>query len=219
MIYTICVMIGLTFFAACENKSAKNVSPESASDQIKTDGKSGYGIDDSANENASVIANNKAVNIEDNAEKETRQDNFKGTTGIVDKKYDVKSTAVLKEVRTGRHANYERVVFEFANAEMPSYHIEYIDKPVRDCGSGKAHYMKGDGWLEIRFAPAAMHDENGQPTINQRERFPDYKIIREMRSTCDFEANVEWVLGVSSPNEYRVLELKNPTRLAVDIKN
>jgi hypothetical protein len=30
---------------------------------------------------------------------------------------------------------------------------------------------------------------------------------------------VEWVMGVSSPNKYRVLELKSPTRLVIDVKH
>jgi len=43
--------------------------------------------------------------------------------------------------------------------------------------------------------------------------------VKELISTCDFEAEVEWVAGVASPNRYRVLELRNPTRLVVDIKH
>jgi hypothetical protein len=79
--------------------------------------------------------------------------------------------------------------------------------------------MAGDGWLEIRFSPANAHTEQGEPTVKTREMAPDHKIVKELKSTCDFEADVAWVAGVSSPNKYRVLELKNPPRVAVDIKH
>lgn len=168
-----------------------------------------------ANIHVNKISNtgaNTGTNAEDKAD-------FEGTAGITDQKPEAKGVAVLREVRTGQHDGYDRVAFEFEGAELPGYHIEYIDKPVRACGSGKAVDLKGDGWLEIRFQPAAAHTEDGKPTIENRERVPNYTIVKELKLTCDFEADVTWVLGAASPNKYRVLELKNPTRLAVDIKH
>lgn len=200
-------------FSACENPRVENTSPslnKAENNQNAANSISGN-ANDSVSEKTDVKADVKA-NTNHKAE-------FAGTTGITDKKNEIKSVAVLKEVRAARHGNYDRVVFEFEGAELPGYHIEYIDKPVRACGSGNVVPLKGDGWLEIRFYPAQAHDENGQPTIKNREQNPNFQIIKEMKITCDFEAVATWVLGVSSPNEYRVLELKNPTRLAVDIKH
>ena len=174
------------------------------------------------NQNISSTAENKTVNenlpVKENTKTSDKSD-FEGTTGIIEKKYEIKSAAVLKQVRTAGHEGYDRTVFEFEGAEMPGYHVEYIDKPVRGCGSGNPVNLKGDGWLEIKFSPANAHTEEGKPTIENREQTPNHEIIKEIKSTCDFEADVTWVLGVSSPNKYRVLELKNPTRLAVDIKH
>ncbi|MDM7920719.1 MAG: hypothetical protein QUS14_00345 [Pyrinomonadaceae bacterium] len=145
---------------------------------------------------------------------------FAGTGGNTDKPNpDIKGTAILREIRTARHGNYDRIVFEFAGAELPGYHIEYIDKPVRSCGSGDVVPLAGDAWLQVRFTPAAAHTDEGKPTLPSREIKPGLPIILEAKSACDFEADVEWVLGVSSPNKYRVIELKGPARLAVDIKH
>jgi len=201
-------------FSACEKPKTENISLN-----LNQTGNNQNPANNNANENSNVKADVKATvetNIETNANDNAE---FTGTTGITDKKNEIKSTAVLREVRTARHGNYDRVVFEFEGAELPGYHIEYIDKPVRACGSGNVVPLKGDGWLEIRFYPAQAHDENGQPTVQDRARSPNHEIIKELKSICDFEADVTWVLGVSSPNEYRGLELKNPTRLAVDIKH
>jgi hypothetical protein len=102
---------------------------------------------------------------------------------------------------------------------MPSYHIEYIDSPVRQCGSGEAVEIAGDAWLAIRVEPANAHTEAGQPTIEERVQRPELEVLRELRMTCDFEAQVVWVLGVSTPNQYRVMELIDPTRLVVDVSH
>lgn len=145
---------------------------------------------------------------------------FKGTAGITAKKNpNITAVAVLNEVRSARHGNYDRVVFEFMGKELPTYHIEYIDRPVRACGSGDVVPLAGDGWLEVRFSDARAHTPEGNPTIKDRSRSPHLPIVKDLKITCDFEAQVTWVMGVSSPNRYRVLELSNPTRLVIDIKH
>ena len=196
-------------FSACENLSPEN--------NLTNTNKAGNNQNISAAGNKTV---NENLSFKENTETNTDDKaDFEGTAGITNKKYEIKSAAVLKEVRTAQHNGYDRVVFEFEGVEMPGYKIEYIDKPVRQCGSGNPVNLKGDGWLEIRFYPANAHTKEGKPTVENRELVPNHKIIRELKSTCDFEAEVIWVLGVSSPNKYRISELKNPTRLAVDIKH
>lgn len=145
---------------------------------------------------------------------------FNGTAGITEKKNpNVTAVAILHDVRSARHGTYDRVVFEFKGSEMPTYHIEYIDRPVRACGSGDVVSFAGDGWLDVRFSDAQAHTPEGYPTIKDRSRSPNLPIVKDLKITCDFEAEVTWVMGVSSPNRYRVLELSNPTRLAIDIKH
>lgn len=125
----------------------------------------------------------------------------------------------LVAVRTARHAGYDRIVFELREDELPNYHVEYIDRPVRACGSGEEVPLAGDGWLEIRLEPANAHEETGTPTIRERNRAPALSNLRELKQTCDFEAVVSWVAGVQRPNPYRVLELPSPTRLIIDIQH
>ena len=126
---------------------------------------------------------------------------------------------LLSYVRSAAHPNFDRIVFEFEGAQIPSYKIEYIDKPVRSCGSGDVVPFQGDAWLSVLFTGTNAHTEAGEPTIRDRTRSPNLTIVKDLKLICDFEAEVEWVLGVASPNKYRVLELKNPTRLVVDIKH
>lgn len=214
--YTFLIMLSGFLFAACENKTADNASVNLNKTANSQDNQNfANNISGNVN-NLNNTNNSKNANVNQDI-KDTAD--FEGTAGIIDEKKDTKGVAILNEVRTAEHGNYDRIVFEFGGAELPGYHIEYIDKPVRACGSGDVVPLKGDGWLEIRFQPARAHTEQGQPTVKDRERAPNHKIIKELKLTCDFEADVEWVLGVALPNRYRVLELENPTRLVIDIKH
>lgn len=140
---------------------------------------------------------------------------FEKTAGIVEVKREGEPR-VLHAVRAAQGDGYDRVVFEFRDA-VPGLHLEYVDKPVRDCGAGDVKPIEGDGWLEVRFYPAYAHTEEGQPTVAERELRPGLPIVREIERTCDFEAVVTWVVGTASPNRYRVFELGAPPRWVVDI--
>ena len=57
------------------------------------------------------------------------------------------------------------------------------------------------------------------PTIGKREQSLALGVLKELEQTCDFEAQVAWVLGVSRPNRYRVLTLQQPARVVVDVRH
>lgn len=149
---------------------------------------------------------------------DTAPEAFEGTAAAVEKKIPEVHTVELRSVRAGRHAAFDRVVFEFAGA-LPGYRVEYIDKPVRRCGTGDVVTLAGDGWLRVRMTPARAHDESGRPTLGPVEQRPKLPVLLELAPTCDFEGELTWVLGVGSPNRYRVLELRDPPRIVVDVKH
>lgn len=123
----------------------------------------------------------------------------------------------LVAVRSGRHARADRLVFEFNTAGLPAWHVEYVDRPVRDCGSGEPVPVAGDGWLQIRFSGAQAHTDIGKPTSGPQRRALPLRVARELVRTCDFEGEVTWVVGVGSPNPYAVRSMAKPSRLVVEI--
>jgi hypothetical protein len=148
---------------------------------------------------------------------ENANEPFVGTAGIVDVVRHG-SPSVLAAVRAARHEGYDRVVFEFTGG-VPGYHVEYVDRPVRDCGAGDPKPIAGDAWLEVRFFPAFAHTEQGQPTVPFNEFQSNLPNVLEVERTCDFEAVVTWVLGTRSPKRYRVLELSDPSRVVIDVRH
>ena len=141
------------------------------------------------------------------------------TTGIVTFPPPASSVARLTNVRAARHEGFDRIVFELGGGSPPGFHLEYIDKPVRKCGSGEPTAIAGDAWLQVRLEPTNAHTESGAPTIADRKRTVDLEVVTELQQTCDFEAVVSWVLGVKRPNKYRVLTLNEPLRLVVDVQH
>jgi hypothetical protein len=125
-----------------------------------------------------------------------------------------------RDIRVGQHANFDRVVFEFDGATLPGYHVEYVDRPIRECGTGDTLPVAGDGWLRVRFQPARAHEffgETARGTVGDRNRTVQMGVVRQLTVTCDFEAQVEWVVGVASPNRYEIREMEDPARLVIDV--
>lgn len=123
-------------------------------------------------------------------------------------------------MRTSRHDGFDRFVLELDPAGgLPGFTAEYIDRPVRECGSGRTVELPGDGWLELHLIGARAHDDDGRPTVTTREGSPRLPNLLAHDMTCDFEGQVEWVLAVASPEAFRVLDLRDPWRLVVDVRH
>lgn len=128
--------------------------------------------------------------------------------------------ATLQAVRTAQHEMFDRVVFEFDAARPPGYEVGYLDEPATACGSGNTVRVKGKAVLQLTLSHARAHTEAGQPTIKEKmSQLSAYSVLREIKQTCDFEGTVTYIIGVHAPNKIRVLELKDPARLILDIRN
>lgn len=128
--------------------------------------------------------------------------------------------ASLVEVRAAAHEGYDRLVFEFAGAQLPGYRVSYETKAVA-CGSGQdvtAFVGEGTvpaGLLLITMRPAAAHNEAGQLTAVRTLR-PALSSLKNVFGTCDFEGVVTYAVAVSGMKPFTVSTLANPPRLVID---
>jgi hypothetical protein len=127
------------------------------------------------------------------------------------------STPTLVDVRAGRHAGFDRVVFEFRGAVPATRHVRYVDQLVQD-GSGEPVSVAGGAALEVAFEGANAHDDRGTPTVSPRRFSPGFSALREVAQVGDFEAGVTYGLGVDRRRPFTVSTLSNPSRLVVDIR-
>lgn len=128
-------------------------------------------------------------------------------------------TATLRGFRAAANPEgFDRLVLDFGTDAVPAWTAQYASRPVLRCGSGEPAQVQGERWLRIRLRGTQAHDDAGQPTVRQRQLPLNMAAMREMAITCDFEGEVEVVVGVSAANPYRVLQLANPSRLAIDVQ-
>ncbi|MHB1224512.1 MAG: AMIN-like domain-containing (lipo)protein [Gemmatimonadaceae bacterium] len=142
------------------------------------------------------------------------------TAGGVER--DGVATLLAVRVATRPESAAERVVFEFDGDAVPHYEIAYARPPFSQCGSGQPVAVAGDAVLRVRLRATRAHAESGEdvrPTVTERNRTLDQPLLRQLILTCDFEGEVEWVLGVSARRPYSVRELDSPARLVVDVSS
>ncbi len=126
--------------------------------------------------------------------------------------------ALLRAIEASTQLESDRVVFVFDGDIVPGYHVEYSRRPVR-CGSGDPVSVQGAGQLVVRFEPARAHDDQGHPTLAARERTLGFAALSEWKLICDFEGQVELLLGVSAVAPYRVIEQGEPARLVLEVQH
>ncbi len=129
-------------------------------------------------------------------------------------------TALLRDVRTGRHEGYERVVFEFANDRVPGYSVQYVEWPVIADPSGDEVSVTGDAILSVRLSWASGYDltgDLGQVYTGSQRLSVGYPAIQQVVETGDFEAVLNWAIGVRTRPAFKVTTLTNPARVLIDI--
>jgi hypothetical protein len=128
------------------------------------------------------------------------------------------STPHLTGVRTGRHATFDRVVFDLSGP-APGYRVGYV-ATVRADASGAAIPMRGRYSLLVRLMPAAAHDDAGAATYDGPHSWRvGYPQLRQVAFAGDVEGIVSFGLGLRHRNGFRVLTLHDPTRIVVDVRH
>jgi hypothetical protein len=127
--------------------------------------------------------------------------------------------AVLDDVRQTSE-DCPTVVFEFQNS-VPGYVVEYKEPPFTDCGSGARAQIESwgaDAYLSVLLEPARGADESGQPTYEGPFDIPvDGSVLKHMKRTCDYEAQIEWIIGLDERHDFTVRALSEPARIVIDI--
>jgi hypothetical protein len=146
------------------------------------------------------------------------------TGGTVDRTFLPESDVMLlTDIRTGRHACYERVVFDFrregGGPGTISYDIGYRRPPFAG-PSGQPIPVDGNAFLQVAFRPARGHTgPTAEPTYTGpfEIRPRGLASVREIQRIEDFEATLVWVIGLDQRRQFNVVQLDDPDRVAIDI--
>jgi hypothetical protein len=152
------------------------------------------------------------------AQNATAQVKDEWTKKLVERKKEGIATVTLRQVRAADQTDFDRVVFEFKDGEVPGYRIEYVPS-VTDT-AGTVHKLFGKAFLRVDMNPAWAHsNETGAPSLSEREKRVNLSTIIEFKQVEDFEGVVSYALGLSRKKPFRVTEMSNPARLVIDLKH
>ena len=124
----------------------------------------------------------------------------------------------ITNVRTGRHACYDRLVLD-VNAPLYGWSVEYVSVVTQD-GSGFPVAVRGGARLQV-VAQAGVDQDNPRFTTTQRlADVSGYRTFRDVVWAGSFEAVSTIGLGVRARLPFRVFVLAGPgsgSRLVVDV--
>ena len=148
----------------------------------------------------------------------TRGPVFSGGTTAVSA--PVAGPGKLTAVRNLTQSTFERVIFEFGGP-VPGYSVGYVNRPVREDGSGNDVAVQGDSVLEVRMEYASAVDLSGgkvTATYTGPKRIaPGGPAVAELVEVGDFEGLLRWVVGTHGHPPFAVSTFTSPSRIVVDI--
>lgn len=133
------------------------------------------------------------------------------------------TTTPVRDIRTGRHDCFDRMVVDLPGAGRGDlgYSVRYVDRLYQD-GSGRPVPVAGGAVLEVRVAAPSYTPGTGEPTYPARAGRPlpgvdltGYRTFRDARFAGSFEGETQVGLGVRARLPFRVLEL--PGHLVIDV--
>jgi hypothetical protein len=136
-------------------------------------------------------------------------------TGQVERERPGRTAPRLVAVQADERAGYDRVLFTF-DGSMPGYQVGYV--PEVSGPGGRRLPLPGKAFLEVAFEPAQARDPDGTATFSPATITPGGPVLRQVRFAGDFEGRLSFGLGVAGRGGFRVSELRNPTRVAVDVR-
>lgn len=123
------------------------------------------------------------------------------------------ATVSLEDVTTHGGTGFDRIVFHFAEGAFPGYNLAWAEEAPVACESGEAAQLEGERWLRVRLEPASAAGD-GAPDAPA-----DLTNVQDVALTCSREDALVWHLGVADSAQVRVMELRRPERLVVDVRH
>lgn len=130
--------------------------------------------------------------------------------------------APVTDVRTGRHACFDRLVVDI-RGRAPGYDVRYVKNVYTD-GAGFLVPLRGGAKLQI-VVRAPAYDDNGKGTYRPKNgkeltNVAGYKTFRQVAAAGSFEGQTTIGVGVRARLPFRVYTLAGPgsnTRLVIDV--
>lgn len=129
--------------------------------------------------------------------------------------------ANITDVRVGTHADYDRVVFEFADG-LPEMTLDRAEPPFTHDATGMPIEVDGSSFLRLTMRGGTKQTEAGTSSYDGPTEFePGFPTLVHLVEGGDFEAQSTWYFGLSAEACVRVLTLTDDgaPRLVIDVES
>lgn len=123
---------------------------------------------------------------------------------------------VLTQIRAAHHPGYDRLVFQFRGGLPGSRSVRYVSRIIAD-PSGKTVRVVGSALLAVRFAMANGHNANGTVSYGATSRTFALPGLIQVVNAGDFEAVLQFGVGVARREPVHVFTLRDPSRVVIDL--
>jgi len=126
----------------------------------------------------------------------------------------------VESVEVSGHDSFDRVLFQLSSdAPFPGYAVRIVEGgSTQMCGDEELILAEeGDRVLVVDLAPARAREE-GRTGPRLGERSFDQTRFGEGGVICETPQSVVWISTLGDGEEVRILEFRNPQRLAVDLR-
>lgn len=138
------------------------------------------------------------------------------STSVTRENGTIKQTPYLREIRSARNKGFDRVVFEFTG-DIPPYLIEYITPPIVGTADEEVK-VAGKAFLSITLQNLPYPEDEKLGEVKMPTGYKNSYSLTAIRQIEWFEGTRWYVVGLKAKKLFRVQQLKNPTRLVVDVK-
>ena len=123
----------------------------------------------------------------------------------------------LIQVSAAHHYGHDQLVFQFRGGVPATYSARYVSQVIRDA-SGLPVNVAGSALLQVRFTPAAGHNQKGIVTYGAMQRTYALPEIIQVVNAGDFESVLSFGVGLARNAPFRMYAQPRLGRVVLDVK-
>jgi hypothetical protein len=126
----------------------------------------------------------------------------------------------VRDIRTGRHDGFDRVVLEVGGTGTPGWDVRYVDQASSQ-GSGEPVEVAGQAVLQVTITGAQIPDTTGVGEFDGPNPLPGSgtRTVTEVVYDHTFEGTAVAFVGTTARTPFRVYALSDPTRVVVEVRD
>ena len=123
----------------------------------------------------------------------------------------------LTQVSATHHAGYDELVFQFRGGVPAKYSARSVSQVIRDA-SGLPVNVVGSALLQVRFTPAAGHNQKGIVTYGAMQRTYALPELIQVVNSGDFESVLSFGVGLAQKAPFHMYAQPRLGRVVLDVK-